>query len=149
VHWVRIESQSSGQIALTISRYHSTSDKRLPAKFICIDCRLRADISWELIKSGVYPQVMTKYRDLALFRHVMNILLCNHWRKYRTDARLRSQNKWIVLFQWILQNSSACLVLFSGAYASSSHFHNFVGAEFSQSRQLLKRLEEEGQYNDW
>jgi len=78
VHWVRIESQCSGQIALTISRYHSTSDKRLPAKFICIDCRLRADISWELIKSGVYPQVMTKYRDLALFRHVMNILLCNH-----------------------------------------------------------------------
>jgi len=29
----------------------------------------------------------------------------------------------------------------------SSHFHNFLGAEFSQSRQLLKRLEEEGQYN--
>lgn len=77
VHWVRIESKCSRD-CLTIFRYHSTSDKRLPAKFICIDCRLRADISWELIKSGVYPQLMTKYRDLALFRHVMNILMRNH-----------------------------------------------------------------------
>lgn len=54
---------------LTVFRYHSTDDQRIPPKFVCIDCRLRADISWELIKSELYPRLMSKYRDLALFRY--------------------------------------------------------------------------------
>jgi len=49
-------------------RYHSTEDKRIPAKFICFDCRLRCDASWGLIKTDIYPRLMNNFRDLVLFR---------------------------------------------------------------------------------
>lgn len=87
--------------------YHSTDDKRMPLKFICIDCRLHADISWELIKSELYPRLMSKYRTLALFRRSIKVA-----------------EKMGIL--------------------TPMNFAKQLGTDFSQSRQLLKRLEEEG-----
>ena len=52
-------------------RFHSTDDRRMPAKFICFDCRLKADVvSWTMIKEGLYPRIMEKYRDFVTFRYV-------------------------------------------------------------------------------
>ncbi|KAF8891245.1 HORMA domain-containing protein [Infundibulicybe gibba] len=48
--------------------YHSITDVRMPSKFICFDCRLRADVSWELIKVDLYPKMISKFKELALFR---------------------------------------------------------------------------------
>lgn len=53
---------------LTKRRYHSIEDGRIPANFICFDCRLRCDASWGLIKTNIYPRLMNEFRDLALFR---------------------------------------------------------------------------------
>lgn len=50
--------------------FHSTEDRRIPEQFICFDCRVRADLSWELIKVDLYPKMMSKFKDLALFRSV-------------------------------------------------------------------------------
>jgi hypothetical protein len=56
-------------MALTmLCRYHSDKDERIPQKFICFDCRARADVSWDLIKTSLYPQILSKFRELALFR---------------------------------------------------------------------------------
>jgi hypothetical protein len=55
-----------------MARFHSTDDPRMPAKFICFDCRLKADIvSWTMIKEGLYPRIMEKYRDFVTFRYVL------------------------------------------------------------------------------
>lgn len=53
---------------LTKLRYHSAKDDRLPRRFNCFDCRVKADISWELIKVDLYPTMISKYKELALFR---------------------------------------------------------------------------------
>ncbi len=54
-------------------RYHSAQDTRLPDTFVCFDCRLRRDPSWELIKVGLYPTMLSKFRDLASFRYLIVI----------------------------------------------------------------------------
>ncbi|KAH6918332.1 hypothetical protein BKA70DRAFT_1246890 [Coprinopsis sp. MPI-PUGE-AT-0042] len=51
--------------------YHSARDERLPNKFMCLDCRLRADLSFQLIKDDIYPMVLDKYRDLVTMRHAI------------------------------------------------------------------------------
>jgi meiosis-specific protein HOP1 len=48
--------------------YHSVKDNRMPVKFICFDCRVRSDISWEFIKVDLYPKMLSKFKELALFR---------------------------------------------------------------------------------
>lgn len=48
--------------------YHSVKDPRIPASFTCFDCRVRADPSWELIKINLYPKMLSKFQELALFR---------------------------------------------------------------------------------
>ncbi|KAF8969871.1 HORMA domain-containing protein [Flammula alnicola] len=48
--------------------YHAIGDPRIPTKFICFDCRVRADMNWELIKLELYPQMLSKFKDLALLR---------------------------------------------------------------------------------
>lgn len=57
----------------TIFRYHSIKDQRIPAKFICFDCRIRADSNWDLIKIDLYPKVISKLKELALFRSVFTL----------------------------------------------------------------------------
>ncbi|KAJ3513750.1 hypothetical protein NLJ89_g2778 [Agrocybe chaxingu] len=47
--------------------YHSGNDKRIPSAFKCFDCRARSDVTWELIKFDIYPQMLSKFKDLALF----------------------------------------------------------------------------------
>lgn len=59
---------------IPLSRYHSVNDKRIPQKFICFDCRARADVSWDLIKTNLYPQILSKFRQLALFRRAIKIV---------------------------------------------------------------------------
>ncbi|KAF9475066.1 DNA-binding protein [Pholiota conissans] len=53
--------------------YHTIDDPRLPSKFICFDCRLRKDIHWDLIKVDLYPQMMSKFRDIAIFRRAIKV----------------------------------------------------------------------------
>ncbi|KAJ7481133.1 HORMA domain-containing protein [Mycena galericulata] len=53
--------------------YHSASDSRIPEEFICFDCRVRADLSWELIKVDLYPKMLSKFKDLALFRRAIKV----------------------------------------------------------------------------
>ncbi|KIM48812.1 hypothetical protein M413DRAFT_86715 [Hebeloma cylindrosporum] len=53
--------------------YHATDDPRMPTQFICFDCRIRADITWELIKIDLYPRMLTKFKDLALFRRAIKV----------------------------------------------------------------------------
>ncbi|KZT26606.1 hypothetical protein NEOLEDRAFT_1062776 [Neolentinus lepideus HHB14362 ss-1] len=55
-------------------RYHSSKDKRLPEKFLCFDCRVRADQNWDLIVvHDLYPSMIAKFKDLALFRRVIKL----------------------------------------------------------------------------
>lgn len=57
--------------------YHSGQSEQLPTKFICFDCRVRADRNWDLIVvHGLHTPMMERFRDLALFRSVspMNAL---------------------------------------------------------------------------
>ncbi|KAE9398986.1 DNA-binding protein [Gymnopus androsaceus JB14] len=53
--------------------YHSATDQRLPQNFICFDCRVRADPSWELIKVELYSTLIVKFRELASFRRAIKI----------------------------------------------------------------------------
>ncbi|KAJ2929981.1 hypothetical protein H1R20_g7105, partial [Candolleomyces eurysporus] len=54
--------------------FHSTDDPRMPAKFICFDCRLKADVvSWMIIKECLYPRIMEKYRDFVTFRRAIKV----------------------------------------------------------------------------
>lgn len=43
-------------------------DPNIPNQFICFECRCRADITWELIRFDIYPQMFSKFKDLALYR---------------------------------------------------------------------------------
>ncbi|KAJ4466587.1 HORMA domain-containing protein [Lentinula lateritia] len=53
--------------------YHSVQDPRLPEQFICFNCRLRADPSWELIKVELYSSLIIKFRELASFRRALKV----------------------------------------------------------------------------
>ncbi|KAF7295596.1 HORMA domain-containing protein [Mycena indigotica] len=53
--------------------FHSTKDDRIPEDFICFDCRVHADNSWELIKVDLYPKMLSKFKDLALFRRAIKV----------------------------------------------------------------------------
>lgn len=53
--------------------YNSAQDPRMPSKFICFDCRLRKDLSWELIKVDLYPKLMGRFKNLALFRRALKV----------------------------------------------------------------------------
>ncbi|RDB21131.1 Meiosis-specific protein HOP1 [Hypsizygus marmoreus] len=54
--------------------YHSINDPRIPSEFICFDCRVRSDSSWELIKANLYPIMLSKFQELALFRRAIKIV---------------------------------------------------------------------------
>ncbi|KAJ7633058.1 HORMA domain-containing protein [Roridomyces roridus] len=58
--------------------FHSDEDARLPDEFVCFDCRVRADLSWELIKVDLYPKMLSKYKDLALFRRAIKVAEMNN-----------------------------------------------------------------------
>ncbi|EKM82502.1 hypothetical protein AGABI1DRAFT_52691 [Agaricus bisporus var. burnettii JB137-S8] len=87
--------------------YHSIEDGRIPANFICFDCRLRCDASWGLIKTNIYPRLMNEFRDLALFRRAIKVA---------------EEMKVITALQ----------------------FGRQLGMDPAPSRQILKRLEDEG-----
>lgn len=49
--------------------YHSAEDNRVPDKFICFDCRVRADRNWDLIVvHDLYPRMIARFKDLAIQR---------------------------------------------------------------------------------
>ncbi|KAJ7461584.1 HORMA domain-containing protein [Mycena latifolia] len=58
--------------------FHSEDDRRVPEVFICFDCRVRADLSWELIKVDLYPKMLSKFKDLALFRRAIKVAELNN-----------------------------------------------------------------------
>ena len=59
--------------------YHSAQDDRIPDKFICFDCRVRADRNWDLIVvHDLYPRMIARFKDLAIQRRA--IISCNESR---------------------------------------------------------------------
>ncbi|KAF8809119.1 hypothetical protein BYT27DRAFT_7095073 [Phlegmacium glaucopus] len=53
--------------------FHVWSDPRLPPKFICFNCRVRADVTWELIRHDLYPRMLSRFKELALFRRAIKV----------------------------------------------------------------------------
>ncbi|TBU35629.1 HORMA-domain-containing protein [Dichomitus squalens] len=54
--------------------YHSAQDLRIPEKFICFDCRVRADRNWELIVvHDLYPRMIARFKDLAIQRRGIKV----------------------------------------------------------------------------
>ncbi|TFY60425.1 hypothetical protein EVJ58_g5155 [Rhodofomes roseus] len=54
--------------------FRSAKDKRLPARFVCFDCRVKADQNWELIVvHDLYPRMMERFKDLAIFRRAIKV----------------------------------------------------------------------------
>ncbi|KAH9952085.1 HORMA domain-containing protein [Amylocystis lapponica] len=54
--------------------YHSAKDERIPAAFICFDCRVRADQNWDLIMvHDLHPRMMARFRDVAIMRRAIKI----------------------------------------------------------------------------
>ncbi|KAF5380914.1 hypothetical protein D9615_004163 [Tricholomella constricta] len=49
--------------------YHSIEDPRMPAEFCCFSCRIQADPFWPLIKVDLYPIMLSRFQELAIFRH--------------------------------------------------------------------------------
>ncbi|EGN95602.1 hypothetical protein SERLA73DRAFT_162415 [Serpula lacrymans var. lacrymans S7.3] len=52
-------------------RYHSPDDVRLPSQFVCFDCRLRAGRDWDIIAGKLHTDMITRYKDIALFRRAI------------------------------------------------------------------------------
>ncbi|KAL5511311.1 hypothetical protein ACEPAH_4527 [Sanghuangporus vaninii] len=53
--------------------YESTSDPRLPIKYVCIPCRLQGDIKFDLIKDK-YPEILAAFVDLTHFRRAIKFV---------------------------------------------------------------------------
>ncbi|KAI9065377.1 HORMA-domain-containing protein [Trametes sanguinea] len=54
--------------------YHSAQDHRIPPKFICFDCRVRADRNWDLIVvHDLYPRMIARFKDLAIQRRGIKV----------------------------------------------------------------------------
>lgn len=53
--------------------YHGVKDKRLPEQFICYDCRLRKSPEWDIIAGKIQIDMVSRFKDLALFRHAIKI----------------------------------------------------------------------------
>ncbi|OJT02518.1 hypothetical protein TRAPUB_6935 [Trametes pubescens] len=54
--------------------FHSAQDQRIPSKFICFDCRVKADRNWDLIVvHDLYPRMIAKFRDLAIQRRGIKV----------------------------------------------------------------------------
>ena len=70
VHGVRHSNQATNFVfTLTLYRYHSVDDSRLPNVFQCFSCRLRNDPQIEVLDSrNLTSEYITKFKDLSLFR---------------------------------------------------------------------------------
>ncbi|KAI8989768.1 HORMA-domain-containing protein [Trametes punicea] len=54
--------------------YHSAQDFRIPSKFICFDCRVKADRNWDLIVvHDLYPRMIARFKDLAIQRRGIKV----------------------------------------------------------------------------
>lgn len=74
--------------------YHSSRGVK-NMKFVCFDCRVRADQNWDLIMvHDLYPTMMERFRDLALFRYSQLRSQC-----HRTDARSTHRRRAIKVYE--------------------------------------------------
>ncbi|KAI0707776.1 HORMA-domain-containing protein [Earliella scabrosa] len=54
--------------------YHSAHDPRIPTKFVCFDCRVKADRNWDLIVvHDLYPRMIARFKDLAIQRRGIKV----------------------------------------------------------------------------
>ncbi|KAH9945814.1 HORMA-domain-containing protein [Epithele typhae] len=54
--------------------FHSSQDHRVPEKFICFECRVKADCNWHLIEvHGIFPHIIARFKDLAIQRRGIKI----------------------------------------------------------------------------
>ncbi|CDO73614.1 hypothetical protein BN946_scf185014.g84 [Trametes cinnabarina] len=69
--------------------YHSAQDHRIPSKFICFDCRVRADRNWDLIVvHDLYPRMMARFKDLAIQRRGIKVFETHGPRSLSAFAKL-------------------------------------------------------------
>ncbi|KIJ69131.1 hypothetical protein HYDPIDRAFT_172597 [Hydnomerulius pinastri MD-312] len=53
--------------------FYGATDKRLPSQFICLDCRLRMSRQWDIIAGKIHADMISRFKDLALFRRAIKI----------------------------------------------------------------------------
>lgn len=53
--------------------YHGSQDNRLPEQFLCLDCRLRKSSDWDIITGKIHTEIISRFKDLALFRRAIKI----------------------------------------------------------------------------
>ncbi|RPD66479.1 hypothetical protein L227DRAFT_649196 [Lentinus tigrinus ALCF2SS1-6] len=54
--------------------YHCTQDPRIPDKFVCFDCRVKADRNWDLIVvHDLYPRMIARFKTLAIQRRGIKV----------------------------------------------------------------------------
>lgn len=68
--------------------YHSSQDKRLPERFLCLDCRLRNSSEWDIITGKIHSDIICRFKDLALFRRAIKVF---EVRKPATVKQFREQ----------------------------------------------------------
>ncbi|KAJ7735275.1 HORMA domain-containing protein [Mycena maculata] len=103
--------------------FYSAVDDRIPQEFICFDCRVRADLSWELIKVDLYPKMLSKFKDLALFRRAIKVAENNNPEAVADFAKLLGE---------------CC------EPSTPLPSYQIAGCDNVLARQLFKRLESEG-----
>lgn len=129
-------------------RYHSTKDPRMPPKFICFDCRVHVDVNWELIRHDLYPRMRSKFKDLALFRHVLHQYPSRTNSDVWTGERLKLLRRRKILR---LYNFRKHLVSHSSVTRGSEYMNlELIDKEEAVlSRVFLARLEKEGVISFW
>ncbi|KAG1727923.1 HORMA domain-containing protein [Suillus paluster] len=69
----RTDQASDEDLSGRCMGYHGARDKRLPARFICLDCRLRGSHDWDIFSGKIHADMIARYKDLALFRRAIKI----------------------------------------------------------------------------
>ncbi|KAF9261437.1 DNA-binding protein [Marasmius fiardii PR-910] len=105
--------------------YHFTQDPRLPQSFTCFDCCIHADPSWELIKVDLYPAMILKFRELAIFRRAIKVA------EKEDPTTIAEFAKHMGIISFFIPSS----FLLNGLDS---------GCRVTEARQLFKRLETEG-----
>lgn len=79
VHGVSSDNKADHPLDQMVCRYHGLQDKRLPPQFVCFDCRLRRSPEWDMIASKTHADMISRFKDLALFRYfepMLTVMRC-------------------------------------------------------------------------
>lgn len=128
--------------------YHSGTSDTVPDKFICFDCRVHADQNWDLIMvHNLYPRMMAKFRDLALFRCVARsdrLAMISEIPMHRRAIKICETQNPDSLSAFTKSVGKSCRSANTTRYPRHSFVSPSSGCEGIVAGQLLKQLETEG-----